>query len=82
MSRASARLRTPLNAADLLAAWQVRRRSDWPPTYCQAMASPLYAALVRAQAIAAALAAQRASLAQQHAGLDFKRRAAGERDDD
>lgn len=31
-------------------AWQARRRHDWPPTFDEAMANPVYARLVRLQA--------------------------------
>lgn len=43
----------------LQAAWQHRRRPDWPATYADTMAHPMLRRLVRAQAIGLALAQRR-----------------------
>ena len=44
---------------DLHAAWQQRRRADWPATFPEAMAHPMLRPLVRAEAVRRALAARR-----------------------
>lgn len=43
----------------LQAAWQARRRSDWPATLEATLALPLLAALVRAEAVHRELVARR-----------------------
>lgn len=43
----------------LQAAWQARRRSDWPTTLEATLAQPLLAALVRAEAVHRELVARR-----------------------
>lgn len=93
-----AKHRQPLQISldDLTAAWQQRRRPDWPPTFTEVMAHPLLRPLVRAEAVRRALAARRAAPAAPApharaarptpptvaAGIDRKRAAAGDRDDD
>jgi hypothetical protein len=76
-------------------AWQHRRRDTWPATYDAAMNDPIYGRILRIEA--GLIARRHASRPSQtrttpapvrtnapacHAVLDFKRRAAGERDDD
>lgn len=82
---------------ELRAAWQQRRRAHWPPSFDDAMADPLYLRLIRIEANLRAhralLAEQRAAMRRERAstrafspaprgGIDHKRLAAGERDDD
>ena len=59
--------RQPLQISldDLAAAWRVRRRPDWPPTFTEAMAQPMLRTLVRAEAVRRALAARQAIQQQQ-----------------
>lgn len=49
----------------LRAAWQARRRDTWPATLEAALAMPVLAALVRAEAVRRELAARRAAKAGQ-----------------
>lgn len=77
---------------ELRAAWQRRRRTDWPPTFEEAMNDPTFSHLVRIEArLRSRLATAKHQPIARHAVpaqpttqpmLDFKRRAAGERDDD
>lgn len=106
---ATMRARIDPTREQLAAAWQGSRRRDWPPTLDEALADPVYGALVRMAAVRAALKARQASSSTAHpitgappstqpgprpaptatrwpnlppAGLDRKRAASGERDDD
>ncbi len=97
-SAAPVRPRIVPTADQLLAAYDRRKRATWPDGYDAAMAEPLYAALVRMEAVrqilADAKAARRAELGAKGrlpwpAGLralptaaDRKRLAAGDTDDD
>jgi hypothetical protein len=74
---------------ELRKAWQARRRHTWPATFEEAIKDPCIYHQIR---IEARISANR-ELAQRHrqalpvmpttpTRLDFKRRAAGERDDD
>lgn len=57
------RVSQPLHVSQpmLQAAWQRRRGADWPDTFHACMAHPLYRAIVRAEAIRAALAQRNAA---------------------
>ena len=55
--------RVEITPEQLQAAWQHRRRGDWPDTFDGSMAVPLLAALVRAEAVRHRVAVRRAEVA-------------------
>lgn len=73
-------------------AWQQARRNTWPATFDEAMNDPIYFRLIRAKASCIERARHRAARQAPRRQLpvtpvtppvlDFKRLAAGERDDD
>lgn len=73
-------------------AWQQARRHTWPATFDEAMNDPIYFRLIRAKASCIERARHRAARQAPRRQLpvtpvtppvlDFKRLAAGERDDD
>lgn len=95
MATASTRIRPEPSPADLHAAWERSRRATWPATYDEAMADATLSRIVRINALhpapritpAPAITAARRVRAWQPpalptGGIDRKRAASGERDDD
>jgi hypothetical protein len=72
--------------AELIAAWRICARDTWPATFKEAMADPLCSRIVRITALHPCRPAKAAPLPARRffarPAVDFKRAAAGDRDDD